>query len=197
MSDFQASSAKVAALVSSINTAAKVFETADGHDFSIARRSLRKEAMRLAASLEEPRNAVWPRSFQVWGEISGLDTHTDYQINLCIAVEIATDLGLWKKFESRKTLSLAEIGESAGADEFLIIRILRHLVAAGILDDIPGPGYEITALGSPYLQPEYRDCNNFIFQDGMSTLLAIPRMLREHGYRATTVSAIYKISIVT
>lgn len=59
MSDSQASPAKVASLVSNINTAAKAFEAAHGQDSYITRRSLRKEALKLAASLEEPRKAVW------------------------------------------------------------------------------------------------------------------------------------------
>lgn len=60
------------------------------------------------------------------------------------------------------------------------------MVAAGVLADIPGPGYSITALGTPYLNPDHQNFNNYILQDALPVVLAMPRALRERGYKSPT-----------
>lgn len=62
--------AEIAALVDSLDTAAKAFESAEGPDSHITRRTLHLQAKKLVASLEEPNSEVWPRIYQV-GRVAG------------------------------------------------------------------------------------------------------------------------------
>jgi hypothetical protein len=66
------------------------------------------------------------------------------------------------------------------------VRIFRQLTAAGVLADIPGPGYALTPLGKPYLNPDHVSFNNFLLHDIVPTILAMPRTMAERGYKAPT-----------
>ncbi|KAK6579861.1 hypothetical protein PZA11_007569 [Diplocarpon coronariae] len=171
MADTYAPATEIAALVANLNKAAAGFESAEGGDQHVARRTLQLEARKLLYSLEEPNTEVWPRI---------------YQVNVSAAIEIVSDLGLWEKFEGGKTVSMAEIVELTKADEIIIIRIFRQLTAANVFAETPGPGFKLTTLGKPYLNPDHRAFNNLIFVDIMPSIMAIPRTLKEHGYKAPT-----------
>lgn len=66
------------------------------------------------------------------------------------------------------------------------VRIFRQLTAAGVLADVDGPGYVLTSLGQPYLNPDHLAFNNLLFQDILSCILDMPRTLAEHAYKAPT-----------
>lgn len=66
------------------------------------------------------------------------------------------------------------------------VRIFRHLTAAGVFAETPGPVYALTTIGQPYLNPDHRAFNNLIFQDIIPSILAMPRTLAEHAYKAPT-----------
>jgi hypothetical protein len=89
-----------------LTAAMHALETASGgtEEFS-ARSNLRLEAMRLAMSLGDPNEDVWPRIFQV---------------NVSVAVEILTNLGLWDAFADVATVTRAEIIGRTKADEIMI-----------------------------------------------------------------------------
>ncbi|KAE8454287.1 hypothetical protein EG329_005212 [Mollisiaceae sp. DMI_Dod_QoI] len=171
MADSYTPPAEIAALVANVNKAAAGFEAAVGGDLHVARRNLQLEARKLLYSLEEPNTEVWPRI---------------YQVNVSAAVEIVSNLGLWEKFEGENTVSLAEILELTKADEIIIIRIFRQLIAANILVETPGPGFKLTPLGKPYLNPDHRAFNNLMFVDIIPAIMAMPRTLAEHEYKAPT-----------
>ena len=117
-----------------------------------------------------------------------------------------TQLGLWSKFEGGKTVSLAEIVDTTKADEIMIsmtlksfpfrrqqadtqsftVRIFRQLTAAGVLVDTPGPGYGLTPIGLPYLNPDHQAFTSFVYQDIIPSIYAMPRTLSERGYKAPT-----------
>lgn len=65
-------------------------------------------------------------------------------------------------------------------------RVFRQLLAANILVETPGPGFALTPLGLPYLNPDHRAFNNLMFVDIMPSIMAMPRTLKEHGYKAPT-----------
>ncbi|PQE30204.1 O-methyltransferase protein [Rutstroemia sp. NJR-2017a WRK4] len=164
MADSYASVNEVERLVANVNEAANKFKHAAGGDANLARRNLHLETQRLLASLEEP----------------------NLEINAAVAVEVLKDLNIWSKFEGGKTISHAEIVDISGADEIMIIRIFRQLTAVGVLADIPGPGYALTPLGKPYLNPDHVSFNNFLLHDIVPTILAMPRTMAERGYKAPT-----------
>jgi len=53
---------------------------------------------------------------------------THIQINVSMAVEIVSDLGLWEKFEGGKTVSMAEILELTHADSIIISKSYIELL---------------------------------------------------------------------
>jgi hypothetical protein len=46
-----------------------------------------------------------------------------------VAVEVLKNLNIWSKFEGGKTISLAEIVDSSGADEIMISTTKPHLIS--------------------------------------------------------------------
>ncbi len=68
----------------------------------------------------------------------------------------------------------------------LTARVLRQLTAAAVLVEVPGPGFKLTPLGIPYLNPDHRAFNNLMFVDIIPAIMAIPRTLAEHNYKAPT-----------
>ncbi|KAI1847518.1 hypothetical protein JX266_006370 [Neoarthrinium moseri] len=162
----------ITAAVDALNTAMRALEEAPaGADEAIARRNLRLEATKLAMSLGDPNEDVWPRIFQV---------------NVSVAIEIVTNLGLWDAFAGGATVTLMGVVERSGADEMMIIRIMQQLTAAGILADMPGPGYRVTSVGRPYLDQTHRAFNSFVLQEVIPSVCAMPRTLAERGYKSPT-----------
>lgn len=64
------------------------------------------------------------------------------------------------------------------------VRLFRQLVAAGILSDVDGPGYKITSMGTPYLNPDHTAFSSFVFVEVLPSILAMPRNLQARGYKA-------------
>lgn len=128
------------------------------------------------------------------------------QVNVSVAVEIVSQLKLWDKFEGGKEISLAEIVESTGADEiiiskypifgsmrfstdFCVVRLFRQLTAANLFVESigpRGPSFTLTPLGKPYLHPDHRAFNNFVFFDLIPSIMAMPKTLAEKQYKAPT-----------
>lgn len=69
---------------------------------------------------------------------------------------------------------------------FQKVRIFRQLTAAGILNEIPGPGYGLSKIGQPYLNSDHRAFNDLIFNDIIPAIMAMPRTLAERNYKAPT-----------
>lgn len=68
----------------------------------------------------------------------------------------------------------------------ILVRIFRQLVAANLFIESPGPSFRLTSLGKPYLHPDHRAFNNFMFFDIVPAIMAMPRTLAEHQYKAPT-----------
>lgn len=66
------------------------------------------------------------------------------------------------------------------------VRIFRQLVAAGILFDIPGPGYALTSLAEPYLDSNHCATNRFLLEEIIPSIIAMPDLLQEREYKAPT-----------
>lgn len=49
-----------------------------------------------------------------------------------------------------------------------------------------GPSYALTSLGRPYLHPDHRAFNNFMFFDLIPSIMAMPKTLAEKRYKAPT-----------
>lgn len=180
-------------LVENVTVASKSLEMAKTNDVAaLARRNLLIEAKKLVASLEDPSTEVWPRAFQV---------------NVAVAVDVAWNLGVWQKLKDNGVITLAEIIQSTGAEEIMIskcisdcatmsghetltrsnvVRIFRQLTAAGVLADVSGPGYALTPLGKPYLDPNHCAFNRFLLKEVIPSIMAMPHTLRERGYKAPT-----------
>lgn len=123
------------------------------------------------------------------------------KVNVSSAIEVITQMGLWSKFEDGKTLLVKDIVESTGADEIMIstpspfppfkpftndssVRIFRQLVAGGVLLDVPGPGYKLTTLGTPYLNPDHTAFSSFVFTEILPSILSLPKNLQARNYKA-------------
>lgn len=59
-------------------------------------------------------------------------------------------------------------------------------MAAGVLADVPGPGYALTSLGKPYVDPNHCSFNRFVLQEVIATTTTMPDLLRDRGYKAPT-----------
>lgn len=71
------------------------------------------------------------------------------------------------------------------------VRLFRQLTAAHLfVEDVGpnGPTFTLTALGRPYLHPDHRAFNNFMFFDLIPSIMAMPKTLAEKGYKAATKS---------
>ncbi|OAQ65233.1 O-methyltransferase [Pochonia chlamydosporia 170] len=176
MSNAYASPSEILALVQGVNEAAASFETSatSQGDLRLTRRRLQHEVQKLLSSLEEPNGEVWTRTFQV---------------NVSAALEIVSQLELWDKFQGGNEVSIAEIVALTGADEIIIIRLFRQLTAAHLFVETTGPkgpSFVITSLGKPYLHPDHRAFNNFMFFDLIPSIMAMPKTLAERQYKAPT-----------
>lgn len=93
-------------LVHNVSAASEALESSPaGSAAASARRALLREAKKLVASLEDPSTEVWPRAFQV---------------NVGVAVDVASKMGVWEKLRGDGTITLAEIVDLTGADEIMI-----------------------------------------------------------------------------
>lgn len=130
------------------------------------------------------------------------------QVNVSVSIEIVSQLQLWEKFEGGNEVSIAEIVESTEADEIIIseyslfgapfrrfftdfcaVRVFRQLTAANLFVESigpRGPSFALTSLGKPYLHPNHRAFNNFVFFDLIPSIMAMPKTLAEKGYKAPT-----------
>lgn len=119
-----------------------------------------------------------------------------------------SQLELWEKFEGGKEVSIAEMVESTEADEIIIskyslfgvsvmrffadscvVRLFRQLTAANLFVESVsprGPNFALTFLGKPYLHPNHRAFNNFVFYDLIPSIMAMPKTLAEKQYKAPT-----------
>lgn len=73
--------------------------------------------------------------------------------------------------------------------DFCAIRIFRQLTAANLFVESigsRGPSYALTSLGRPYLHPDHRAFNNFMFFDLIPSIMAMPKTLAEKRYKAPT-----------
>ncbi|KAG9241141.1 S-adenosyl-L-methionine-dependent methyltransferase [Calycina marina] len=153
---------EVRVILVDLKKAAAGLDTASNSELQNARRTLQMQAQKLVYSLEEPNAAVWPRIFQV---------------NVSAALEVISQFGIWERFEGGKSVFLAEIVTLTGADESII---------AHIFVESDGPKFTLTSAGKPYLHPDHRAFNNFVFFDLLPTIMAMPHTLAEHQYRAPT-----------
>jgi hypothetical protein len=175
----QAPQEELLALVARINAAAGALDTFEAYEASRARNNLLLECKRLITSIEDPDAAVWPRAFQV---------------NIAMSIDIAATLGIWEGLRNKKLVTLLEILKISEADAgttgllpiktspqwvlthsliHVTVRILRQLTAAGLLVDVLDlgePGYGLTYLGRPYLDPNHVSFNRFILQEVVPTV---------------------------
>lgn len=69
------------------------------------------------------------------------------------------------------------------------MRLFRQLTAAHLFVESigpKGPSFTLTSLGRPYLHPDHRAFNNFMFFDLIPSIMAMPKTLAERGYKAPT-----------
>jgi len=170
MANIHIPSDEVAKLLDNVVTAGEGFKSATEKDAQDARRKLEQETTKLLYSLQDPYRGVWTR---------------DFQINVSISINILSDLKLWERFAGKSELSFADIVECTGAGKGIIVHLLHQIVASGVLAEIPGavPKYYLTVLGEPYLNPDCRKHNQFILKGVIPTVLALPELLKEHGYQ--------------
>ncbi|KUI53254.1 Demethylsterigmatocystin 6-O-methyltransferase [Cytospora mali] len=150
---------EIDALLKGVNAAAEALDFGDASKAAEGRRALLLEAKKLAAALEDPHAEVWPRAFQV---------------NVGISIDVAWDLGVWDKLGKQDSVALAEIVEETGADGIVIMDVSDHR----------GPGYALTSLGEPYLDPNHRSCNRMLLQTVVSNI----RQVVEHMFTRSTGS---------
>ncbi|KAH8759866.1 S-adenosyl-L-methionine-dependent methyltransferase [Diaporthe sp. PMI_573] len=111
-----------------------------------------------------------------------------------MSIDIAATLGIWEGLRNKKLVTLSEILKISEADAgttgllsiktsrqwvlthsliHVTVRILRQLTAAGLLVDVLDlgePGYGLTYLGRPYLDPNHVSFNRFILQEVVPTV---------------------------
>lgn len=73
--------------------------------------------------------------------------------------------------------------------DFCAVRLFRQLTAAHLFVESigpNGPSFTLTSLGRPYLHPDHRAFNNFMFFDLIPSIMAMPKTLAEKRYKAPT-----------
>ncbi|RMJ27777.1 O-methyltransferase [Aspergillus sp. HF37] len=109
--------------------------------------------------------------------VSRLETPWDTVARLCM-----TEPALGASLK----MTVEQLAKLAGCDGFLVGRILRHLVATNVIDEVSPGQYQQTAFSTALLQPVIGEWVNYLYDAATPCFHKMPEYLGKSGYRNTT-----------
>ncbi|KAL6788106.1 O-methyltransferase domain-containing protein [Trichoderma sp. SZMC 28012] len=94
---------------------------------------------------------------------------------------VRRDMGVFRHLNDHGSASANELASISGAEESLIVRILRPLVAEGLLLEVDDEVYKLTNRGTAFGLPAYDDSISFAIEF-MPIVLSNPTFFRNNGY---------------
>ncbi|KAL4738838.1 S-adenosyl-L-methionine-dependent methyltransferase [Aspergillus similis] len=128
--------------------------------------------------------------------VSRLETPWDTVARLCLTepalgscLKVARDLHLferWHEIGEDAVCSAEELAQRVGCDDFLLRRILRHLVATNLISE-PSPGsFKQSMFSKSLLKPVYGDWINYLYDATIPCFSRAPEFLAKTGYQNPT-----------
>ncbi|PGH15373.1 hypothetical protein AJ80_05557 [Polytolypa hystricis UAMH7299] len=157
---------------------------------------LATDARKLALALQEPNAAFWDLVRRVWCQLRERSTSTQSpstdrpadesaftpQCSLLAPIKVSQDMGVFRWLQNHPKATATELATASGGDESLIVRMLRPLVAEGLLAEAGEECYSLTDRGTAFSNPAYEESISFAI-DFMPIVLSNPTFFRENGYR--------------
>ncbi|KAL5341123.1 S-adenosyl-L-methionine-dependent methyltransferase [Aspergillus crustosus] len=128
--------------------------------------------------------------------VSRLETPWDTVARLCLTepalgacLKIARDLKLferWDEIGEDAVCTAEELAKRVKSDEFLLRRILRHLVATNVVSE-PSPGsFQQGSFSKSLIKPVYGDWINYLYDATLPCFYRTPEFLAKTGYQNPT-----------
>ncbi|KAH8723055.1 O-methyltransferase-domain-containing protein [Phaeosphaeriaceae sp. PMI808] len=102
--------------------------------------------------------------------------------SLLSPVKIAQELGVFRHLATHETATAKELAMLSGADESFVSRILRPLVAEGLVSEPGEESYSLTSRGTPFSIPSYEDQVTFAIEF-LPIVLHNPAFFKENRFK--------------
>ncbi|ESZ92256.1 o-methyltransferase [Sclerotinia borealis F-4128] len=137
-----------------------------------SRTALIAQARALITTLETPIEAI---TRMAWAE------PTRYA-----AVHIAIDLKLFTHLDATIPKTTVELAALTGSSPNLLDRLLRHLAAMSVINEVGISSFTQTRLSHALTVPYYRDAIPFCYDCAGPSILSLPQYFAETGYKSPT-----------
>ncbi|KAL6718617.1 hypothetical protein ACLMJK_002851 [Lecanora helva] len=105
-----------------------------------------------------------------------------------MAVRVAVELNLFnyvaEAAKDGRTITADELAEKSGAEQLLVVRIMRPLVTFGFVKQDGVETYTATPLTNHMTLPSSQAASRFHFDIGLRTIASIPEYLRKNNWRS-------------
>ncbi|KAL4931698.1 S-adenosyl-L-methionine-dependent methyltransferase [Aspergillus undulatus] len=128
--------------------------------------------------------------------VSRLETPWDTVARLCLTEEtlgaclkVARDLHLferWHEMGEDAVCSAEDLAQRVGCDEFLLCRILRHLVATNIVVELSPGSFQQSTFSKSLLEPVFGDWINYLYDATLPCFYRAPEFLAKTDYQNPT-----------
>ncbi|KAL4965975.1 S-adenosyl-L-methionine-dependent methyltransferase [Aspergillus stella-maris] len=127
--------------------------------------------------------------------ISRLETPLETTERLCMhepalgaCLKIAKDLDLWGKWHEHgdEPLDSSSLAAMVGCQPDLLVRVLRHLAANHVLEQVSGDTFKPTRFWRALSQPAVGECINFLYDLSIPTFFKAPSFLQSTSYANPT-----------
>ncbi|KAL4794686.1 S-adenosyl-L-methionine-dependent methyltransferase [Aspergillus venezuelensis] len=127
--------------------------------------------------------------------ISRLETPLETTERLCMhepalgaCLKIVKDLDLWAKWHERgdEPLDSSSLAAMVGCQPELLVRILRHLAASHVLEQVSGDTFKPTRFWLDLSQPAVGESINFLYDLSLPTFFKAPSFLQSTNYANPT-----------
>ncbi|KAL4882669.1 S-adenosyl-L-methionine-dependent methyltransferase [Aspergillus karnatakaensis] len=112
---------------------------------------------------------------------------TEPALGACL--KIARDLELferWHEIGESAVCTAGELAKRVGCDEFLLSRILRHLVATNLITESSPGSFQQSAFSKSLLKPVFGDWVNYLYDATLPCFYQAPEFLAKTGYQNPT-----------
>ncbi|KAK2756094.1 hypothetical protein FQN54_005501 [Arachnomyces sp. PD_36] len=100
------------------------------------------------------------------------------------AIRLAVDLDLFDIItRNEKPISAKELAAATGAEELLIVRIMRLACALGFVGETDIETYSANAYTRTFTEPVSKAAAKFVFDDTSNVCIKIPEVVAKNGYK--------------
>ncbi|GBF64283.1 O-methyltransferase [Trichophyton mentagrophytes] len=156
------------ALISKLQTLASRLSNEEDRD---ARKECLQISKALTAQLEEPENVAVDMIFSPM---------------IAVSARIAVDLNLFALIAKEEPVTSAKLAELSGAEELLIIRILRPLSAIHFVEEVAPKTWKATRITNAMAIEGIAAGHRMISRFVVISMQSAPAYLKKHGYTCPT-----------